>query len=134
MRFVYDYHAGIDWLVRETGQTDKFIHIQAGLIIWLLAALLSGRRLGTAFPLIVVGLAEVGNEVMDRLYLGNWNWPDTITDAAATWIWPLLLSLGIAIERARGDRKVDRVRLATIPGDEEGEAVVPLPLSRSVGF
>ncbi len=103
MRFVYAYHAGVDWIVRESGQTDKFVHIQAGLIIWSLAALVAGRRLGTPVPLIVVGLAEVGNEIMDRLYLGSWNWPDTIRDAAATWIWPLLLSLVLTIERARAE-------------------------------
>ncbi len=142
MRFVYDYHAGIDWIVRETGQTDKFTHVQAGLIIWSLAVLVAGRRLGTAIPLIVVGLVEVANEVMDRLYLGRWNWPDTITDAVATWIWPLILSLLLAIERARREGGIDRFRRPVrrpparhgIRHNGEGEAVFPLPQSSQSGL
>ena len=139
MRFVYDYHAGIDWIVRESGQTDKFVHVQAGLIIWSLAALVAGRRLGTSIPLAIVGLAEVVNEVMDRLYLGRWNWPDTILDAVATWAWPLVLTLLLAIERARQEGTIDRfrqpVRRPPVRHDarqeDEGEAVFPLPLSSS---
>jgi hypothetical protein len=31
MQLVIQYHAGIDWIVRESGQSDKFVHVQVGL-------------------------------------------------------------------------------------------------------
>jgi hypothetical protein len=101
MQLITQYHAGIDWIVRESGQNDKFVHVQVGLIVWLLSAALLGQRLGRVLPLVLVILAEVGNELMDRLYLGRWNWPDTIGDAVATWAWPAVLTAVLAIDRAR---------------------------------
>jgi hypothetical protein len=50
-------------------------------------------------PLAVVIAAEIGNEIMDRLYSGLWNWPDTLGDMAATWAWPIIFTLAILADR-----------------------------------
>ncbi len=136
MQLVYDYHGMIDWIVERSGESDKFVHVQAGLIIWSLAALVTGRRQGSALPLAVVLLSEIGNEIMDRLYLGNWNWPDTVGDAAATWTWPILLSIFLSMERARQEAMTARakradLRPARVAEEEEGDEETP-PL-RSIG-
>ncbi len=101
MHFVKVYHHWTDWIVHISGQTDKFVHVQVGLIIWLIGAAITGRRLGSFAPLGVVLLAEIGNEILDRFYAGNWNWPDTTGDAAATWAWPIVLTLVRAMEHRR---------------------------------
>lgn len=130
MQLVNDYHGMVDWIVRASGQTDKFVHVQAGLIIWSLSALLAGRKQGSAWPLAAVFLAEIGNEIMDRLYLGAWNWPDTVGDAAATWAWPILLSIFLSMERARDEGMMPRPRRATerraVRHEEEGSDAPPL--------
>jgi hypothetical protein len=59
MQLVIQYHAGIDWIVRESGQSDKFVHVQVGLIVWLLSAALLRQRLGRLLPLVLVILAEI---------------------------------------------------------------------------
>ena len=65
MQLVTDYHGMIDWIVTRSGESDKFVHVQVGLAIWSLTALLTGRRQGSTLPLAAVFLAEIGNEIMD---------------------------------------------------------------------
>ena len=72
---------------------DKFVHVQAGLAIWSVSAIVLRRPLRSPLPLAVVILAETLNEIADRHYTGSWNWPDTIGDATATWLWPVALFL-----------------------------------------
>jgi hypothetical protein len=130
MQLVYDYHGMIDWIVARSGESDKFVHVQVGLIIWSMTALVTGRQQGSALPLAVVFLAEIGNEIMDRLYLGNWNWPDTVGDAAATWAWPILLSIFLSIQRAREESVAEHRPTLRIPEEEGGDEAPPL---RSIG-
>jgi len=134
MRLIADYHHWTGWIVHISGQTDKFVHVQVGLIIWLVGAAITGRRLGSFVPLGVVLLAEIGNEILDRLYYGNWNWPDTIGDAASTWAWPIVLTIVLAIDHRR--RKwwpgsALRQPVVTLRGEQD-DATPPAP-ARSVG-
>jgi lipoprotein signal peptidase len=78
------YHGIIDWIGDGTGLPDTILHIHAGLAVLMLARLVSGRSLGTLVPLSVVAAAELGNEIMDRLFFGSWRWPDTLADFAHT--------------------------------------------------
>lgn len=130
MQLVYDYHGMIDWIVNRSGESDKFVHVQVGLIIWSMTALVTGRRQGSALPLAVVLLAEIGNEIMDRLYVGNWNWPDTVGDAAATWAWPILLTIFLSMERAREEGVAKSRPVSRVDEEEEGDEAPPL---RSIG-
>jgi hypothetical protein len=92
MVFATRYEAAITWIVSLCPPPDKFAHTYAGLAIWLVAALVLRRSLASVAPLLVVILAEVANEIVDRFAHGSWMWPDTLRDAAATWFWPLLLA------------------------------------------
>ena len=64
------YHSVILWIGDGTGLPDAILRIHAGLIILMLVRLVSGRSLGTLIPLLVVVLAELGNETLDYLNYG----------------------------------------------------------------
>jgi hypothetical protein len=74
------YRTAIDWIGDGTGLPDTVLHIHAGMAVLLIARVMTRRSLGTLVPLSIVALAELGNELMDRLYFGSWRWPDTIGD------------------------------------------------------
>lgn len=93
MNFAHRYEQAIQWIVSLCPQPDKFAHSYAGLTIWLLATLVLRRPLRSIMPLVVVVVAEVGNECIDRVAHGGWMWRDTLGDAGATWFWPSVLWL-----------------------------------------
>jgi hypothetical protein len=95
MSFLDQYERTIEHLVKLCPQPDKFAHTYAGLTIWLLAAIVLRKPLGSIWPLVVVLAAELGNEYIDFLTYGSWRWHDTLRDMAATWFWPTVLMLAI---------------------------------------
>ena len=90
------YHSVILWIGDGTGLPDAILHIHAGLIILMLVRLVSGRSLGTLIPLLVVVLAELGNETLDYLNYGM-RWADTLSDIGNTIFWPLIISLSVRL-------------------------------------
>ncbi|MBR0553945.1 hypothetical protein [Stakelama marina] len=103
------YHAFIEWISQETGMSDSLLHVHTGMLVLVVARLLTRRSLGTFVPLMWVTIAEMGNEVMDRLWFGNWNWPDTSSDIANTLFWPALISIAVRL-RPMIDGRVRRRR------------------------
>lgn len=93
MWIVEAYHRKVGFFDHLKIGGDKFLHVQAGLAIWCLAALILKRPLRSPLPIAIVFAAEIFNEIMDRLHAGNWRWPDTIGDAVSTWFWPVLLCI-----------------------------------------
>ncbi len=91
------YHQWIDWIGDGTGLPDTVLHIHAGMAILLIARILTRRSLGTFVPLSFVALAELGNEVLDRLNFGTWRWPDTMGDIGNTLFWPLVICVAVRI-------------------------------------
>lgn len=91
------YHAFIEWLMAVTRLPDTVLHIHAGMGILVIGRLFSRRSLGTLVPLYAVVIAELGNEVMDRLYFGQWRWPDTLSDVANTLFWPAIICLAVRL-------------------------------------
>ena len=91
MSFESLYHAFAVRVEQVQVAPDKFIHVQVGLAIWCLSALVLRRSLRSPVPLAICILAEVANEVLDRLSAGSWRWADTAGDALATWFWPVVL-------------------------------------------
>ena len=85
------------WIVAKCPGPDKFAHACAGLTIWMLAAVVFGKPLASRWPLAAVVAAELGNEFLDRFAHGSWMWHDTLTDMAATWFWPVVLSIALTI-------------------------------------
>lgn len=87
-----DYHRLILWISETTGFADNLLHIHSGLIILLLARLMTRRAYGSFVPFLCVVLAEAANELLDYLAYG-WRPDDSYADIANTLFWPLLISL-----------------------------------------
>lgn len=81
-------------LADDTGFPDTILHIHGGLLILVLARVISRRSLATFIPFSVVLVLELVNEVVDRINHGAWLWPDTLSDIGNTLFWPLVISLG----------------------------------------
>ena len=89
------YNRFINWIGDGTGLPDTVLHLHAGLLVLMLARIVTGRSLGSMIPWLFVLAAETFNEVMDRLHFGNWRWHDTIGDMATTLFWPTVICLGV---------------------------------------
>ena len=100
MDFTGTYHAFIVALADETGATDSLLHVHAGLAVLLMARILTRRSLATPVPFLVVCLAELANEILDRVHLGYWTFPDTAYDVVNTLFWPFVLMVGLRWRRA----------------------------------
>ena len=101
MNLVELYHDAIISLGDDTGASDSLLHVHAGLAIMLIARLVTRKSLATPIPFLVVCLAELFNEVMDRLATGSWRPADTGLDVVNTLFWPFMLMIGLRIRRAR---------------------------------
>ncbi|MBB3356222.1 MULTISPECIES: hypothetical protein [unclassified Novosphingobium] len=98
MTFVARYHHVIDQIVAACPAPDKFAHTYAGMAIWTTTLALTRKRMGHALPLLMVIILESGNEVLDALYAGRVDIPDTLGDFLATCFWPAIL---FAVGRAQ---------------------------------
>lgn len=93
------YHERILWISTTTGLPDTILHIHAGMLIFLAASLMTGRTFDRFLPLLTVMVLAGGNECLDRIHLGNWNWPDTKSDLLNTIAWPLAIYATAHIHR-----------------------------------
>ncbi|MFD1951743.1 hypothetical protein ACFSGX_13295 [Sphingomonas arantia] len=89
-----------------TGMADSLLHVHAGMAVMFLTRVVTRRSLSTPWPLLAVLIAEVGNEVLDRLHYGSWRWADTSSDFVNTLFWPTMLYVGLKLRRARSLRSV----------------------------
>jgi hypothetical protein len=99
------YHSMIEWILTTTGMSDTMVHVHVGMAIYLLSQLVLRTRRASLTALTVVFALEAANETMDRLYLGSWNWPDTLSDFAATMFWPLMIVIIGRFRRQRWARR-----------------------------
>lgn len=99
------YHRFVMWIGDGTGAPDSLLHVHAGMAVLLTARLITRRSLATPVPFLVVCLAEMANEVLDRVHSGSWMWRDTSLDILNTLFWPFVLMIGLRIRRAREGRK-----------------------------
>ncbi|AMU95647.1 hypothetical protein AOA14_13615 [Sphingopyxis terrae subsp. terrae NBRC 15098] len=103
-----DYHGLILDIGAATGLPDAMLHLHAGMLIFLATALVVRRGLHDILPLGIVIIAACGNEVLDRINLGNWNWPDTRMDLFNTIVWPLATLLVARTVRGRRSAAADK--------------------------
>ncbi|WP_235538648.1 hypothetical protein [Sphingomonas sp. Root710] len=89
-RIVEAYIGLVDWIAAATGFEDRLLHVHAGLLILLIARVVTRRPLSSPVPLACVCIAELVNEIFDRLYHGRWM-PDTTSDVINTLLWPLAI-------------------------------------------
>jgi hypothetical protein len=73
------------------GTNDWLLHVNGGMLITLIVAIIFRRSLASPWPVFVVIACEALNEGFDRLAFGSWRWEDTSHDIFFTLIWPLLL-------------------------------------------
>lgn len=112
------YHEFIDWIGDGTGLPDTILHIHAGMIVLLLARVMTGRSLGSFVPLSIVALAESINEILDRLNFGSWRWADTLGDIANTMFWPTVIALAVRIRPLIAQREQGRGMSGHMPAKE----------------
>lgn len=101
----------IDWIGDGTGLPDTILHIHAGMAVLLVARVVTGRSLGTFVPLTFVALAELANEILDRLQYGSWRWPDTSADIANTMFWPAVICIAVRVRPLVGRARMANSRL-----------------------
>lgn len=100
------YHAYTERVLAWSGGSDTTLHLHFGLAIWLVALLVLRRPSGPLIALLAVAMLELFNETMDRLHIGNWDWPNTKHDMLATMVWPTLLTIALLIrDRTTSARK-----------------------------
>lgn len=87
-----------------TGASDSLLHVHAGMAVLLIARIVTRRSLATPVPFLVVCVAELCNELLDRMSHGAWRWHDTAFDALNTLFWPFVLMVGLRARRAREAR------------------------------
>lgn len=80
--------------------SDDLLHVHLGLLIFVLAALVTRRRMRSWWPLAIVAVLAVANEVIDYLIPGSWSASLSALDLVNTLVWPLVLFL--LARRGRG--------------------------------
>jgi hypothetical protein len=97
MHFISLYEHTVDSLILLTWGQDKPIHISAGLLIWLVSALVMRKGLRDPATLVPVFALEIVNEIVDRIAHGSWHWPDTVGDFIATIMWPCVMCTALGL-------------------------------------
>lgn len=84
-------------IVGITGLSKDALHIYVGLGVWLLAATLMRRSIGTLRPWLAVLVVALGIEAFDAfddwVQLGRWRWKASLHDVVNTLFWPTVLAL-----------------------------------------
>lgn len=76
-----------------TGASEELLHVHAGLLIFVAAALVLRKRVGSAVPLVLVVAFAVLNEIADALSGGPQPAFEPVADFANTVFWPAILFL-----------------------------------------
>ena len=87
------YGAAKQWLSAFTGASEDLLHVHAGLLIFVISALVLKKKMRSPVPLaLVVGFALL-NEVVDQLAGGRQDHLEPFVDFANTVFWPIVLFL-----------------------------------------
>jgi hypothetical protein len=76
--------------VTSTGVSDTVLHIHGGMVVLLVARLLTRRSLATPIPLACVAVAGLLKEYLDFERFGEVK-PDSLVDLTNTVFWPAVL-------------------------------------------
>ncbi|MBJ6120213.1 hypothetical protein [Sphingomonas mollis] len=60
------------------------------MLIWIVGVAVAGD-VGAVWPLVIVIVAELVNEVFDRMRVGSWRIADTTQDIVNSVLWPVVL-------------------------------------------
>lgn len=78
------------WLANHTGLDHATLHVHVGMAIWVMGVVVAGD-IAAVWPLGLVIVAELANEVLDRLRVGSWRVADTAQDIVNSILWPCVL-------------------------------------------
>ena len=106
----------VHWIGDGTGVSDALLHVHGGMLVLLVARLVTRRSLATPIPFAVVCVAALVKEILDRIYHDSWRWADTSLDILNTLLWPFVLMVGLRIRRSREGRAMAHAG-ADQPGD-----------------
>lgn len=81
------------WLGDATGASQELLHVHAGLLIFIVAALVLRRKMRSPIPIAIVIIFAALNEVVDWLAGGPPDSLEPLWDFANTAFWPFLLFL-----------------------------------------
>lgn len=76
-----------------TGASQELLHVHAGLLIFVAAALALRKRVGSPVPLVLVAVFGLANEIADHLTGRPQPAFEPIADFANTVFWPAILFL-----------------------------------------
>lgn len=89
------YQQTVLWIGVSSGLPDTVLHIHSGLAVLVLSRVFTGRSLGSPTPWVIVLVAALGKEVLDRATYGSWRWADSTSDIVHTMFWPTVICLGV---------------------------------------
>lgn len=99
------YHNAALWIERNGPASDKLLHMNLGLGIWLGTVILRGRNWGDRRNLIPLAILEALNELADWLFPTKWTLSGTVADIIWTLFWPVVLTLLIGGRGGAARRK-----------------------------
>jgi len=128
MELLRTYHAWMFEIQKAIG-SDDLLHLNVGLAIWVLTAVLRGGRFSARANLLPLVVLEGANEIIDFIDGAGWSLADTIGDVLWSLLWPFVITFVIRmLGRRRRDRQIraeGRVAAASIEPDRR-TAAVPL--------
>jgi hypothetical protein len=89
--FAINYGLAKAWLIEVTGASEPLLHVHAGLLIFVLAAVFLRRRIGSRVPLALVALFAIGNEIVDFFDPYPRTVQESVADLVNTIFWPAIL-------------------------------------------
>lgn len=95
--------------------SEALLHVHAGMAVLLAARLITGRSLATSVPFAAVCIAQLANEVLDRITHGSWRWWDTSADTLNTLFWPFILVVGLRVRRSQESKREMELMKQTLP-------------------
>ncbi|KQM20920.1 hypothetical protein ASE73_15910 [Sphingomonas sp. Leaf24] len=99
MQISSEYASLVQWIRDNTDASDAVLHIHAGMIVLILARLVTRYPLSHPVPFIVVLVVAAANEVLNRLNFGSWRWSDTTVDFTCSVFWPAMLFVVLAMQQ-----------------------------------
>lgn len=87
------YGTAKSWLSDYTGASEDLLHVHAGLLIFVVSALVLKKKMRSPVPLALVIAFALLNEVIDHLAGGPQGALEPYVDFANTVFWPTILFL-----------------------------------------